>query len=401
MQIAHCKVFLAFTICDVLGAKFDLRQGAVALDLRQGGMMVRSHHSGSLASDALRRDEGARPQLVPNSITARTNSSVPFPSSDPKLHPVRAFVAAIGRRAGGLVLIFVSMCLSSVGFVLQRKAHLLNRDEDSSYRSRPLWLVGVIIYAMAALPDVVAYTLIPQMLCSAVGCLRVAIASVLGHFFLAERLGRREVAGIVVCTIGVLLSVRFGPGDDAVPLYPGELHSHIVTRYVTTGLVFLAVLLVFVHATPLGTNKMQFFALPCTTALVYGLEKVFNSELTYVPMPEKVLAEPLWLQLVGAVSLFGLLDFYLNLRAAQHMPVHMYVPLSFAFGTFIQNFQGLVVFDEIKGMQLSHSLLTFLGVTLALAGAFVINPPQLGHSGSKQEEFKSDNTQLHEQGAEQ
>lgn len=381
MHLTRGNVFVAFIICDV--------GGAISFELRSAAMMVRTQQSKRIALEA---KEVPSLQHAPTAITAQTNSSAAFPFIDSKFHPgcpVRAFLAAIGRRAGGLVLIFVSMTLSAVGFVLQRKAHLLRGQEDSSNRYRPLWLTGVVVYAMAALPDVVAYTLIPQMLCAAMGCLRFAIVSLLGHFFLAERLGRQEVAGIVVCTLGALLCVRFGPGDDTAPLYPGELHSHIVTRYVTTGLVLLAFLFVVVHASSLGTNKMQSFALPCTTALAYGLEKVFNSELTYVPMPEKVLAEPLWLELIGAVSLFGLLDFYLNLRAAQHMPVHMYVPLSFAFGTFIQNFQGLVVFDEIKDMQFSHSFLTFLGVVLALTGALMIHPPQFGYAGTgKQEECK-------------
>merc|ERR1719491_1165932 len=59
------------------------------------------------------------------------------------------------------------------------------------------------------------------------------------------------------------------------------------------------------------------------------------------------------------------------------MPVHVYVPLSFAFCTLVQNFQGLFIFDEIKHMTATHSALTLLGAALALAGALTIQPLQL------------------------
>lgn len=94
----------------------------------------------------------------------------------------------------------------------------------------------------------------------------------------------------------------------------------------------------------------------------------------------------MWLKLVVAVAFFGILDFYLNLRAAQRMPLHVYMPLSFAFGTLIQNYQGLFVFDEIKDMRVYHSALTIVGAASALAGALMIQPPQFNQvdKGSKE-----------------
>jgi len=122
-------------------------------------------------------------------------------------------------------------------------------------------------------------------------------------------------------------------------------------------------------------RKLHNLALPFAAALAFGMEKVFNSELAYVAMPQDVLHQPLWISLVGGVAFFGLIDFYLNLRAAQYMPLYVYVPLSFAFGTCVQNFQSLVILSELADMKVYYAAFTLLGASLALIGALVIQSP--------------------------
>merc|ERR1712070_430875 len=76
------------------------------------------------------------------------------------------------------------------------------------------------------------------------------------------------------------------------------------------------------------------------------------------------------------VVLLGLTDFYLNVRAAERMSVHLFVPLSFAFGTSLQCLQAMLIFDEFKGMTVFHSAMTLRGACLSLVGALMIRPPQ-------------------------
>lgn len=365
-QHGSAAAILALSICNT--ARVDGALSAVGVFAK--GSLVR----------AIDEEAEMHPTLIsePSPSTVATNTSS---TSAPHFGSHSGW-SHIGRRAVGLTLVFVNMCLSSIGFVMQRKAHLLHARSPYAPNSisggpQKLWIAGVCIYAMAALPDVAAYTKLPQMLCSTVGCFRIVLIAVLSHVFLEEKVKTREIQGIVICTIGALLCIRFGPGSDEVPDYPGELHSRKVMRYVCTGTAFLLALLYVVHRSSFAaSNKLWSCALPLTTSLAYGLEKVFNSELTYVPMPafSKLLVDTEFVRLLSAIAFFGLLDFYLNMRAAKVMPLHQYIPLTFAFGTLIQNFQGLVVLDEIRDMQISHSVLTCLGAALALTGALTVQP---------------------------
>jgi hypothetical protein len=131
-----------------------------------------------------------------------------------------------------------------------------------------------------------------------------------------------------------------------------------------------------VHADSIGclqpNSKLYKFALPFTTALACGVQKVFNTELGFMRMPENVLQEPLWLCMTASIAALGLLDFYLNLRAAQRMSVQVFVPCVFAFGIAFQCFQGMIVFAEFQDMSVECCVLTALGIFLALIGALII-----------------------------
>jgi len=283
---------------------------------------------------------------------------------------------SVGHRILGLALAFLNTALSSTGFVLQRKAHLVG---DSS--SKTLSLIGVGLYIAAALPDVWAYTLIPQMLCATVACFRLVVVCVMGHVFLGEHLGRRDARSIAICTSGTILCVMFGPSGDVTPDENRQRHQGKVVAYSIVGLLVLGVFLVIAHADSLGwvlaSSKLYRFSLPIATALAYAVEKVFNTELGFVEKPQNIFLEPTWLCMVGMVALLGLTDFYLNMRAAGRMPVHMFVPLSFAFATSFQCFQAMVIFDEFADMSVFCCVMTSLGAGLALAGALLIQPRQL------------------------
>jgi len=284
-------------------------------------------------------------------------------------------------RVLGLALLFLNMILVSAGFVMQRKSHLLSEDVAVEKRTpvyrQPLWLAGVALYIGGCVPDVLACAMVPQVLYCTVGCFRLALMAILGHVVLGEQLTRRGVIGIAICTLGATLCVAYGPGADASMTVDASAVNHPkIVAYVVMVAVLLAVFFVVVHGDDRGfispSNALFKFALPFTTVLAAGLQKVFNRELGLIKTPENIFHDRLWLFMMGSVAYLGIVDFYLNLRAAQRMSVQVYVPLAFAFNITLMCFQGMVIFDEFHNMTASFCVWTLLGIALVLSGALII-----------------------------
>lgn len=292
---------------------------------------------------------------------------------------------SVGNRVLGLACAFLNSFMSSIGFVLQRKAHLTKGKDSVVSTSRdPIWILGIVLYIAAALPDVWAYTLIPQVLCATVACFRLVVVCALGHAFLGEHLGRQDAHSIAICTTGTILCVMFGPSADEKTRASGEIHHPKAVAYSIVALCVLGIFLVIVHADsfawssdiiPTSSNLYR-FSLPVATALAYAVEKVFNTELGFIQKPDNILLEPTWLCMVIAVAALGLTDFYLNTRAAERLPVHLFAPVTFAFATSLQCMQAMLIFDEFVDMSLLCSMMTLIGAGLALAGALMIQPSQ-------------------------
>eukprot|EP00933_Yihiella_yeosuensis_P005519 TRINITY_DN110041_c0_g1_i1.p1 TRINITY_DN110041_c0_g1~~TRINITY_DN110041_c0_g1_i1.p1 ORF type:complete len:369 (+),score=42.34 TRINITY_DN110041_c0_g1_i1:159-1265(+) len=292
----------------------------------------------------------------------------------------------------GVSMALLNCALSSAGFTLQRKAHLdaaeeqkLNPEKEPQQNWSLLWLVGVTLYILAAVPDVIAYMLVPQVVCTTVACFRLVVVTVLAHYCLQEKAHSREVIGMMICSLGTGLCLRYSPmvSDEKVATSGQVYHPQVVT-YVVVGLFFLSVLLLVEHADVLGCSSSgsgrarQCIVLPLATGLAFGLEKVFNTEIGFIDPPDcfdAVLHEPVWVLMLGSIAILGLTDFYLNLRGAKHLPVQVFVPSSFALATALQYFQSATIFREFEEMNTEEASLASLGAVLSLVGALCIQPP--------------------------
>jgi len=280
----------------------------------------------------------------------------------------------------GVSLCFLNSLLSSVGFIMQRRAHLLEEQQalvpDSRISPKPLLYVGICIYIVAAVPDVLAYMLVPQVL------------TVLAHLFLQERIHGREIVGMALCTLGTAACVYFGPRPVSSSEATADKFFHPqVTAYLVVGLSILAILLFVEHVEALPCCRKSvpenvfLFTLPMATGLAYAFEKVFNTQIGFLEQPERLplglLEAPQWTSMLVAIGALGLLDFYLNLRGAKRMPVQVFAPLAFALCTSLQYFQSVVVFGELQDLPPVNATISVLGACISLVGALVIRPPRL------------------------
>lgn len=294
----------------------------------------------------------------------------------------------------GLCMALLNCALSSVGITLQRKAQLLSEQERTpdSKLHRGLWLTGVFLYILAAGPDVLSYTMVPQVVCTTVACFRLVVVTTLAHFCLQERVQSREILGMVACSFGTFVCLVFGPGPDEEKAFAetGELFHPQVVTYLIVGFAVLLALLALEHADWLHCivrHNVRLITLPLATGLAYGLEKVFNTEIGFIhppsDLPWGLVAHPQWSGMVLAIALLGCTDFYLNFRGAQRMPLQVFLPISFALSTVLQYFQSVAIFGEFEDMDRRHTCLSVLGALVSLAGALCIQPPRLSLLGSQ------------------
>lgn len=296
----------------------------------------------------------------------------------------------------GLMAGLLNCALSSTGFILQRRAKLLSEEEQRDgepRKHRSLAALGVVLYVLAAGPDVLAYALLPQIVCTAMGCFRLVVVTFMAHAVLKERLGRRELVGIFSCSIGTFVCLVFGPGPEPDEGEEGgelELWPLRVRIYVVIGLALLVVLLVVDHAPSAAhwcrERGVHYVALPLATGLAYALEKVFNREIGLMRSPGSfrgLLENPMWDITGFSILLLGIADFYLNMRGAWRMPVQVFIPLAFALCTGLQFLQSVFLFGELRRLDPPHAALAICGAIVSLAGALLIQVPRMGSADHK------------------
>lgn len=278
----------------------------------------------------------------------------------------------------GLSLALLNCFLSSAGLTLQR----LSAKKDDEKVCRPLWIFGVCLYILAAVPDVFSYALIPEVICSAIACFRMVVVSLMACLFLDERFQAQQVAGMIACSIGAFVCSYFGPKRaDAAAFKNATLHAEITTYTIVASIVVVA-LFIFEHLDSISKTcavpkRFRHITLPLLIGVTFALGKVFNTEIGFLALPSKASFDPSWVAMSLVIAACGLGDLYLNLRAARLMDVQAFVPVAFAWCTTLQYFQSVVLFDELKGLSSLCITLSLGGACVSLVGALLIMCPKL------------------------
>merc|ERR1719491_1035271 len=105
--------------------------------------------------------------------------------------------------------------------------------------------MGAGLYVLAALPDVVAYTLVPQVVCTTIACFRLVVVTVLAAIFLGEKAELREIIGMVTCSLGTFFCINFGPrpSEEHIDAHSTDINQQTVYNYLYAGHATLLVAL--------------------------------------------------------------------------------------------------------------------------------------------------------------
>jgi drug/metabolite transporter (DMT)-like permease len=90
------------------------------------------------------------------------------------------------------------------------------KGDGFEYIKNPLWWTGMATLVMGELFNFAAYAFAPAVLVTHLGALSVLTGTVLGAYFLRERLGTLGKLGCALCIVGSVLIVANAPPDKDI-----------------------------------------------------------------------------------------------------------------------------------------------------------------------------------------
>ncbi|KAK3316034.1 magnesium transporter [Apodospora peruviana] len=121
------------------------------------------------------------------------------------------------------------------------------RGDGHEYMRNLTWWTGMVLHAAGELFNFAAYTFAPAVLVTPLGALSVLTATVLGAYFLHERLNLVGRLGCALCLVGSLLIIANAPPDKEVDSIDEMLTLAVRPAFLLFCIVTTVYCLVLVH----------------------------------------------------------------------------------------------------------------------------------------------------------
>jgi drug/metabolite transporter (DMT)-like permease len=232
----------------------------------------------------------------------------------------------------------------------------------------PLWLGGFALGILAVALLTVAYSLVSIAIVQSIFGAGIVLLVPASRLWLGEHLGRREVGGIGLIVVAiVLVSVSLsGPSTpvDSLSLVRVMVVSGLTI--VSAGLLFLAL-----HRSSADVS----IAVGASCGLIYGVASI-QSKSASVLLEHRGLAHGVVLILRSpypyaflVASLLGLVAFQASL---QRVKITLAAPLINVVGSAYVVGVGMLVFDEKLPSNAALASLRFVGFTIVLVGTWIL-----------------------------
>lgn len=266
----------------------------------------------------------------------------------------------------GLLAALVASVLFNVGIVLQA---LDARVEPRSLGlriallarllRRPVWLTGLGLGLLGALPQAIAYSRAPFVVVQPVLALGLLLVLVLGARILHERVGAREIAGTVAIIGGVALVAWGAPPHS-------ELHRGPAAVLAVFAALSIAGLAPFaVRGSRFDTGRLVILATGCGFGATNVATKLVGDNLDVRHLPNAAA----WA--VAALGM-GIAATIVNMTAFQRRPATTVVPASTAVQTFLPVVLEPFFLREHWSSAALDGLPLAAGLGLALVGVVLV-----------------------------
>jgi hypothetical protein len=181
----------------------------------------------------------------------------------------------------GSGLIGSSYVITKIGLRDASERHGFKGD-GFEYIKNPLWWTGMITLVVGELFNFAAYAFAPAVLVTPLGALSVLTGTILGAYFLKERLGHLGKLGCLLCILGSILIVANAPPDKDIQtvdeildyaLQPGMCDSAAQIKLTVAGFVLFSfitavfsVVMIYAVCPRHGTTNALYYLSICAAA---------------------------------------------------------------------------------------------------------------------------------------
>ncbi|KAK1758930.1 DUF803-domain-containing protein [Echria macrotheca] len=265
------------------------------------------------------------------------------------------------------------------------------RGSGHEYLRSPTWWTGMCLHGLGELFNFAAYTFAPAVLVTPLGALSVLTGTVLGAYFLGEKLNVAGKLGCALCLVGSVLIVANAPADREVASVDEMLSLAARPGFLLfcLGTVVYCLAMIYLVCPRFGGANPIYYLSVCagTGAVSVMALKAFGIaiKLTLAGSNQFVHVSTYLFALVAGGCIVVQMN-YFN-KALSAFPQSIVSPIYYVTFTsavlaasFIL-FQGLNMTDEVKSMSLLCGFLTiFTGVYL-----LNFNGSDLGSGGASSE----------------
>ncbi|OBZ91676.1 putative magnesium transporter NIPA8 [Choanephora cucurbitarum] len=300
---------------------------------------------------------------------------------------------------GPLVIALIASMTQACGISLQRKAHLIYQDANTSLYKQPLWISGFLIYTLSNLVGstcTIGY--LPIVILAPVGAIGLVFNAIFAKWILGDPFTKRTIFGTGLIVLGAGLIAGFGtvpePNhtlDDLIKLYKRPsfiVYFSLVEAFILIGLLSTHVLEYWMELRPydwisaipdlkmyLGISYGVLGANISSQAMLFaksGLELLILTLFQH----DNQFIYPLTWAIVLALILTAILQLYYLNRGVQLCDTIILVPLNFCSFNVSCLFNGLVYYNQVNRLYWWQLLAVFFGIIILICGVLIISLQQ-------------------------
>ncbi|MCJ1475458.1 hypothetical protein MMC13_004120 [Lambiella insularis] len=283
----------------------------------------------------------------------------------------------------GLLLAITSSFAIGSSYVITKKGlqdaserHGFEGDGHQYFKS-PIWWAGVFTMGLGEAANFAAYAFAPAILVTPLGALSVLSGSVLGAYFLKERLGKLGKMGCFICLLGSAIIALHAPPDRPVETVDEILEYAIKPGFLMycAFVVVFSIIMIYKISPKYGKrNPLYYLSICATVGSVSVMSvKAFGIALKLTLNGKNQFTHPSTyaFAIVTVVSILTQLN-YLN-KALGQFPQSIVNPLyyvTFTTGVLAASF---ILFHGFNTTDIVNTVSLLCGFLIIFSGVYLLN----------------------------